>query len=268
MAITLEKLQKLVSLDPNDPLSRFALGKKLYETSQNLPEAADHLRFAHRAAPTHLATYNILSRVLIALGHRDEARTVLTEGIRRVSAVGEGMGRDLGPLMQQLLAQLDTETQLQATIRLASPEEIIDLRWTVLRAGMNRADAIFPGDDAPETLHAIAIVNGATACCATLMTTPPPEPIIAGSHPPHPWYRLRGMATSEQHRGLRLGRQVLTFLESQAASRHTLPPHFWCNARIGAVRFYQSQGWKVATRQPYDIPTAGLHHTMEKTGQR
>lgn len=104
----LPTLRKLVSLDENDPLSRFALGRKLHEigTPEALREAADHLRFANQHAPIHLATYHILAQVLIGLGERDEARRVLEEGIRRVSGVGEGMGRDLGPIMQQMLASL------------------------------------------------------------------------------------------------------------------------------------------------------------------
>jgi hypothetical protein len=36
----------------------------------------------------------------------DEARRVLAQGMERVAAVGEGMGRDLGPIMQQMLASL------------------------------------------------------------------------------------------------------------------------------------------------------------------
>ena len=109
MALDLPKLRKLLSLDPNDPLSRFALGKKLFETDptpESLTEAAEHLRFANAKSPEHLATYDILSQVLIQLGEKDEARRVLEEGIRRTDAVGEGMGRDLGPKMRDRLSTI------------------------------------------------------------------------------------------------------------------------------------------------------------------
>jgi Flp pilus assembly protein TadD len=99
------KLRKLLSLDENDALSRFALGKKLFETGE-LEEAVQHLSFANTAAPEHLATYHILSQALIQLGRKDEAKKVLEAGIPRVRSVGEGMGRDLGPAMQQMLANL------------------------------------------------------------------------------------------------------------------------------------------------------------------
>jgi hypothetical protein len=106
MAMDVAKLRKLVALDENDPLSRFALGRKLFETSEapaDLAEAAEHLRFANEKSPGHLATYHILGQVLIKLRQTDQAKQVLQAGIARVAGVGEGMGRDLGPMMQQLL---------------------------------------------------------------------------------------------------------------------------------------------------------------------
>jgi len=109
MALDLAKLRKLLALDPNDPLSRFALGKKLFETDPThaaLEEAAEHLRVANANAPEHLATYHILGQVLMKMGQRDEAREVLESGIARVSGIGEGMGRDLGPAMRELLDAL------------------------------------------------------------------------------------------------------------------------------------------------------------------
>lgn len=109
MAMDLPTLRKLLALDPDDPLSRFALGKKLLEadpTPESLAEAAEHLTFANTRAPDHLATYHMLGQALIRLGRRDDARRVLEEGVRRTASVGEGMGRDLGPAMRELLANL------------------------------------------------------------------------------------------------------------------------------------------------------------------
>jgi predicted Zn-dependent protease len=109
MAMDLPKLRKLLALDPDDPLSRFALGKKLFEegtTEAEWSEAAEHLAFANQRAPDHLATYHILAQTLIRLGRKGEARPVLEEGIRRVTDVGHGMGRDLGPAMVELLEGL------------------------------------------------------------------------------------------------------------------------------------------------------------------
>ena len=109
----LPKLRKLVAIDPNDPLSRFALGKKLWETADEsadsaaaLNEAAEHLRMANSKSPEHLATYHVLARVLIRLGRSDEARAVLRAGLPRAEGIGEGMGRDLGPAMREMLEGL------------------------------------------------------------------------------------------------------------------------------------------------------------------
>jgi cytochrome c-type biogenesis protein CcmH/NrfG len=109
VAIDVAKLRKLVALDENDPLSRFALGKKLFETESGpeaLSEAAEHLQLANAKAPEHLATYHILGQVLMKLGRNDAARDVFGRGIVRAEAVGEGMGRDLAPAMRELLGRL------------------------------------------------------------------------------------------------------------------------------------------------------------------
>ncbi|MDB5171653.1 MAG: uncharacterized protein JWO87_1579 [Phycisphaerales bacterium] len=108
MALDLPTLRKLVALDVNDPLSRFALGRKLAESTlpSELAEAAEHLAFANQHAPQHLATYHVLGDVLIRLGRKEDARVILQEGVRRVAGVGEGMGRDLGPAMQRMLESL------------------------------------------------------------------------------------------------------------------------------------------------------------------
>jgi Flp pilus assembly protein TadD len=109
VAIDVAKLRKLVALDENDPLSRFALGKKLFETESApdlLAEAAEHLRFANEKSPEHLATYHILGQVLMKLGRDDEARDLFGRGIVRAEAVGEGMGRDLAPAMREMRDRL------------------------------------------------------------------------------------------------------------------------------------------------------------------
>jgi hypothetical protein len=110
MPMNVATLRKLVALDAADPLSRFALGKKLFEDAGGdtamLEEAATHLAFANARSPEHLATYHILGQVLVQLGRRDDARRVLEAGVQRVAGVGGGMGRDLGPLMEEMLRGL------------------------------------------------------------------------------------------------------------------------------------------------------------------
>ena len=108
MAISVDRFRKLVALDEDDPLSRFALAQALFQdgSDEALSEAAEHLTFANAKAPDHLATYHVLGQILIKLGRTGEARDVLSAGCEKVKAVGEGMGRDLGPAMAQLLESL------------------------------------------------------------------------------------------------------------------------------------------------------------------
>ncbi len=108
MALDVASFRELVALAEDDPLSRFALGQALFREGglEALQEAAEHLLFANAKAPTHLATYHVLGQVLIKLGRTSEARRVLTEGCEKVGGVGDGMGRDLGPAMAELLGTL------------------------------------------------------------------------------------------------------------------------------------------------------------------
>jgi len=108
MALDLVMFRKLVSLDEGEPLSRFALGQALFHEGgiEALHEAAEHLLFANAKAPAHLATDHLLGQVLIKLGRKDEARTVLEAGSERAADVGVGMGHDLGPAMAELLETL------------------------------------------------------------------------------------------------------------------------------------------------------------------
>ncbi len=98
----------MAALNEDDPLSRFALGQALFQEGsiEALNEAAEHLLFANAKDPDHLATYHVLGQVLIKLGRKDEARTVLQAGCTKASAVDLGMGQDLGPAMANLLEAL------------------------------------------------------------------------------------------------------------------------------------------------------------------
>ena len=61
MALDVSKFRKLVALDQDDPLSRFALGQALFqeESIEALHEAVEHLLLANAKAPDHLATYHV-----------------------------------------------------------------------------------------------------------------------------------------------------------------------------------------------------------------
>ena len=108
IALDLARIRKLVALDEDDALSRFALGQALFREggSEALNEAAEHLMFANAKDPDHLATYHMLGQVLIKSGRNSEARDVLSAGCEKAEAAGFGMGHDLGPAMAELLGML------------------------------------------------------------------------------------------------------------------------------------------------------------------
>jgi len=141
-------------------------------------------------------------------------------------------------------------------IRAARSEEVIDLRHRVLRQGLARSEAMFPGDDLPTSHHFAAFTEANDVIgCATFHLN---------SWENQPAFQLRGMATHPAWVGKGIGRAVLNYglKKIRAAS----PVHlFWCNARLIAIPFYEKLGWRIASER-FEIPTAGPHHRMVLDG--
>jgi GNAT superfamily N-acetyltransferase len=138
-------------------------------------------------------------------------------------------------------------------IRRATLDEIIDLRHAVLRAGLPRETAVFPGDDAETSLHIAAVRDGEVVGCASFHLNRWQD---------RPAYQLRGMATADSVRRQGLGRQMLAFAEAELRSLPTTR-QLWCNARTPAVPFYEAMGWQVES-EIFQIPSAGPHVRMSK----
>jgi predicted GNAT family N-acyltransferase len=140
------------------------------------------------------------------------------------------------------------------TVRSASPEELVELRWRVLRAGLPRDEAVFAGDELATSIHVAATdAVGVVVGCATLHLNE-----WQGA----PAYQLRGMATDPACRRAGLGRQMLAVAEAEVL-RRTPVRQLWCNARVPAVGFYQLLGWAVRSEE-FEIPTAGPHVRMHR----
>jgi GNAT superfamily N-acetyltransferase len=146
------------------------------------------------------------------------------------------------------------ETRIGATvIRPASFDEIVALRYEVLRAGLPPEAAVFPGDHEPTSRHYGTFVDGRNVGCATLHLNQWLD---------EPAWQLRGMATAPDFRGSGIGRTILQFIEKDLLAHHTV--HLlWCNARVPAAGFYQRLGWQIVSDQ-FEIPTAGPHFRMVK----
>ncbi|HXE51537.1 MAG TPA: GNAT family N-acetyltransferase [Tepidisphaeraceae bacterium] len=138
-------------------------------------------------------------------------------------------------------------------IRRVGPQDVIDLRHQVLRAGLPRQTAIFPGDDHPDARHYGAWIDGNLIGCVTL-------------HPSQwegqPAWQLRGMAVAPGHQSAGIGTDMIRFLESDLSDSPV--QQLWCNARVPAAGFYEKLGWKIVS-EIFEVPTAGPHVKMIKT---
>lgn len=137
-------------------------------------------------------------------------------------------------------------------IRTAAASEVIDLRHKVLRAGLPRETAMFPGDDAPTARHFVAEVDGRIIGCVTLH--------LNEWNGERAW-QLRGMAIEPTRQGSGIGAQLLCEAERSAAASEV--KQMWCNARVPASGFYTKHGWTTESDE-FDIPTAGPHIRMSK----
>ncbi|MET0293087.1 MAG: GNAT family N-acetyltransferase [Steroidobacteraceae bacterium] len=133
--------------------------------------------------------------------------------------------------------------------------EVRPLRSEVLRPGTPPEKLVYDGDDAADALHvgarsADGVIQGIASLCRE----------SAPGRSETAW-RLRGMATRPERRGTGLGRRLL-----QACFRHVRSEGgalLWCNARVGAVGFYERLGLK-REGEVFDVPDVGPHYVMSR----
>jgi GNAT superfamily N-acetyltransferase len=123
-----------------------------------------------------------------------------------------------------------------------------DLRLRVLRPGRPPEAAVFPGDDAPTTVHLGAFdADGRCLGIATLVH--------------NNGLQLRGMAVEPAAQGTGVGAAVLEGVHRTAAEEGFT--ELWCNARVSALGFYERHGW-VREGEVFDIPDVGPHYVMRR----
>lgn len=142
-------------------------------------------------------------------------------------------------------------------IRTISAEETRSLRSAILRPQQPAGKSIYPKDDAPDTLHLGAYLDGELVGVASVYNEPP------SSETGDAAWRLRGMAikTDVQRKGC--GRALLERCIDEVRERGAT--RLWCNARTTAVGFYQALGFSV---QGKEFARDGYPHVMmvRKTG--
>ena len=136
-----------------------------------------------------------------------------------------------------------------------SADVVRPLRQEILRAGQSGEQAVFRGDENPDTLHAAVSMQNRVAAVATVMRDPHP-------HDPQPGdWRLRGMATSPELRNRGIGGALLAACEAHARDHGAT--RLWCNARVNARALYE-RGGLVVEGVAFEIPTIGPHYLMSK----
>ncbi len=143
-------------------------------------------------------------------------------------------------------------------IRSLTAAETRPLRSAVLRPGQPAEALVYPGDDAPGSFHAGALVDGEVVGVATVY--PEPMPLVPEADvDPASAFRLRGMATRPDLQGTGLGRAVLRRCIEHA--REAGAEVLWCNARVGALGFYRRLDFETLG-DAFDIPGIGPHYVM------
>jgi predicted GNAT family N-acyltransferase len=137
-------------------------------------------------------------------------------------------------------------------IRHVQPDELYQLRMSVLIVGTNRTSPQFQGDLEPDAHHLGAFDGERIIGCASF---------IPSEWMGLPAWQLRGMATDPQYLGKGVGSAVLRYGEEtlRSCGRSVL----WCNARTSAVGFYLKQGWKIVSDE-FVISDVGPHFKMMK----
>ena len=146
-------------------------------------------------------------------------------------------------------------TQLKVNITKVDAEKVRALRHSELRKGQDFSTTSYLKDYEEDTFHMACIVDEKIVTCATFY---PEKSIKIKSNNA---YRLRGMATDSnfQRKGYATVLMNESFKELKKRDCNTV----WCNARLVAVDFYESAGFKI-TGELFDIAEIGPHYYMYK----
>jgi predicted GNAT family N-acyltransferase len=146
-------------------------------------------------------------------------------------------------------------TQLKVNIRKVDAEIIRPLRHSELRKGQDFSTTSYLKDYEIDTFHMAYISNEKIVTCATFY--PEKSTKIKSKNA----YRLRGMATDSNFQ--RKGYASDLMAESFKKLKNRDCDMVWCNARLVAVNFYKSVGFKI-TGNLFNIEGIGPHYYMYK----
>ncbi len=140
-------------------------------------------------------------------------------------------------------------------VRRISHRDTYAIRQIVLRPNGTEEDCHFEGDNEDQTFHLGAFIEGKLVSIASFFFERHPmfdEPYQ---------FRLRGMATLDEHRKKGLSSALLK--RGFPIIKQNLCHLVWCNARKEAVGFYLNNGFE-AIGEEFQIDGIGPHLLMFK----
>jgi GNAT superfamily N-acetyltransferase len=149
-------------------------------------------------------------------------------------------------------------TRASIDVEFVRPLVLHALRRQVLRPGQPWSSVDHDYDSWPDTFHVAAFgPRGEVAACASFHPdTAPHRPEVEASQT----WRLRAMASLPEVRGQGYGAAALRY--GIAEIRRRAGKLLWCNARSGAVGFYERLGFSIVGGE-FEIPPIGPHYVME-----
>lgn len=143
-----------------------------------------------------------------------------------------------------------SEAPSPARIRRITADEAFPLRFGVLRRALPPDQSRYPQDADPRTVNLGAFIHGRLVSVGSFLPEPQEDGIADGV------YRLRGMVTVPEFRGLGLGGELLEQGVAQLARQGGRV--LWCNGRTGAIGFYRRHGFSPVGDE-FVTPGTGPH---------
>lgn len=129
------------------------------------------------------------------------------------------------------------------------------IRNKILRPNQDISSCIFEGDEDEMSFHLGAYLDGKLASVASFFMQK--SDLFENEYQ----FRLRGMATVQEHQGKGLSKALLQTAFNLIKRNNV--DLLWCNARVTAEGFYENCGFE-KSGEYFDIPEIGKHIIMYK----
>jgi GNAT superfamily N-acetyltransferase len=181
----------------------------------------------------------------------ERARAFYTKVGFVASGACVAMDRDEGLVCEELSRDL---SDYSFHVHRVESTALHDLRRRVLRENDPTVSVENPGDLLASSLHYGGFLGERLVVSASLFASPFGAPGGDGA------YQLRYMATDFDVQGHGLGRVVLTRVLEDLARRGV--EQIWANARVTALDFYTSSGWRVVPHSQFISAETGTEHVV------